>query len=82
MTQMMAMFLTQIKKTAENNLKTGVSDIVLSVPAYYTDQQRHAIQNAAEIAGLNTLRLINEPAAAALAYGITRVSELPETEPR
>jgi heat shock protein 4 len=82
MIQLSSMYLTVIKKIAEAALKTAVSDIVLAVPAYYTERQRLALINSAEIAGLNCLRLITEPAAAALVYGITRVADLPETEPR
>ena len=80
MTQLAGMYMTDMKKIAEAALQTPVHDCVISVPAYYTDRQRHALIGAAEIAGLNPLRLLSEPAAAALVYGITRVRELPEKD--
>ena len=82
MTQLAAMFLTQIKQVSEISLENPISAAVIAVPAYYTDRQRHAILSAAEIANINVARLINEPTAAALSYGITRVSDLPEKDPR
>jgi len=82
MTQLTAMFFTQLKHICETSLQNSVSATVISVPAYYTDRQRHALLSAAEISHFNCIRLINEPTAAALAYGITRVSELPEKDPR
>jgi heat shock 70kDa protein 4 len=80
MTQLAGMYMTVMKKIAEAALQTPVHDCVISVPAYYTDRQRHALIGAAEIAGLNPLRLLSEPAAAALVYGITRARELPEKD--
>ena len=82
MIQLQAMYLHQLKKTAENELPNPVHDVVISVPAYYTDRQRAALLSAAQIAGLNPLRLMNDSAAAALQYGITRAPELPEKDPR
>ncbi|GFU18228.1 heat shock 70 kDa protein 4L [Nephila pilipes] len=67
--QVMAMMFTKLKEIAESNLRIKVQDCVVSVPVYYTDVERRAILNSAEIAGLNVLRLMNEPTAVALAYG-------------
>jgi len=80
MTQLAAMFLTDLKQIAEAGIGAPVHDVVISVPPIYTDRQRHALINAAQIAGLNPVRLINESAAAALLYGITRGRELPEPD--
>lgn len=78
-TQLVAMFLTKIKQTTASELKLPVSDVVLSVPAWFTDIQRRALIDAAEIAGLKVLRLINDTTAAALGYGITKL-DLPAAE--
>ncbi|KAF8457601.1 heat shock protein 70 family [Kalaharituber pfeilii] len=78
-TQLIAMYLTKIKHTASAELKSPVSDVVISVPAWFTDKQRRAIMDAAEIAGLKLLRLMNDTTAAALGYGITK-SDLPGAE--
>ena len=78
-TQVIAMFLGKIRDTAGKELKLPVSDIVLSVPAWFTDVQRRALLDASEIAGLKCLRLINDTTAIALGYGITK-SDLPEGE--
>lgn len=78
-TQLCAMFLSKIKQTTSNEIKLPVSDIVLSCPAWFTDIQRRAIIDAAEIAGLKLLRLMNDTTAAALGYGITKL-DLPGTE--
>ena len=64
-----AMILQKMKKTAEEYLNDEVKDAVITVPAYFNDSQRKATKEAGEIAGLNVLRIINEPTAAALAYG-------------
>ncbi len=64
-----ALILKKLKKVAEQQLKEKVTDAVITVPAYFNDTQRKATKDAGEIAGLNVLRLINEPTAAALAYG-------------
>ncbi|KAH0785061.1 cytoplasmic heat shock protein 70 [Histomonas meleagridis] len=64
-----AMILEKIKKIAENYLKTEVTDAVITVPANFNDSQRASTQAAGRIAGLNVLRVINEPTAAAIAYG-------------
>ncbi|KAF3937440.1 hypothetical protein ABW19_dt0208887 [Dactylella cylindrospora] len=78
-TALIAMFFTKIKATASNELKLPVSDIVISVPSWFTDSQRRAILDASEVAGLKTLRLMNDTTAAALGYGITKV-DLPTAE--
>lgn len=78
-TQLVAMYLSKIKQTAAAELKLPVSDIVMSVPAWFTDVQRRALLDAAEIAGLKLLRLINDTTAAALGWGITKL-DLPGPE--
>lgn len=78
-TQLVAMFLTKAKETASKELKLPVNDMVIAVPAWYTDAQRRSILDAAEIAGLKVLRLINETTATALGYGITKL-DLPSAE--
>ncbi|TPX14963.1 uncharacterized protein E0L32_004793 [Thyridium curvatum] len=78
-TQLVAMLLSKIKQTTANEIKLPVSDIVMSVPAWYTDVQRRALIDAAEIAGLKLLRLINDTTAAALGYGITKL-DLPAAD--
>src|SRR5690606_20023293 len=78
-TQLIAMFLGKIKQTAASELKLPVSDVVISVPAWFTDIQRRSLIDAAEIAGLKLLRLINDTTAAALGYGITKL-DLPAAE--
>jgi len=67
-----AMILQKMKKTAEDYLGTDVSEAVITVPAYFDDAQRQATKEAGEIAGLNVRRIINEPTAAALAYGLDK----------
>ncbi|HEX8235480.1 MAG TPA: molecular chaperone DnaK [Abditibacteriaceae bacterium] len=67
-----AMILTKLKADAEQRLGEKVTDAVITVPAYFDDAQRTATKNAGEIAGLNVLRIINEPTAAAIAYGLDR----------
>ena len=65
-----AIILQNLKKTAEEYLGETVTDAVITVPAYFNDAQRNATKEAGEIAGLNVLRIINEPTAASLAYGL------------
>ena len=67
-----AMVLQKMKKTAEDFLGAEVTDAVITVPAYFNDSQRQATKEAGEIAGLNVQRIINEPTAAALAYGLDK----------
>jgi molecular chaperone DnaK len=70
-----AMVLQKMKKTAEDYLGETVTDAVVTVPAYFDDSQRQATKDAGKIAGLNVLRIINEPTAAALAYGLDKKKE-------
>jgi molecular chaperone DnaK len=65
----------KMKKTAEDYLGETVSDAVITVPAYFNDAQRQATKDAGRIAGLNVLRIINEPTAASLAYGLDKKGE-------
>jgi len=65
-----AMVLTRMKETAESYLGQKVKDVVITVPAYFNEAQRQATMDAGRIAGLNVMRIINEPTAAALAYGL------------
>lgn len=82
-TQCIAMFLSKVKTTASAELKLPVQDIVLSCPTWFTDAQRRACLDAAEIAGLRVLRLINDITATALGYGITKTDlPAPEETPR
>jgi molecular chaperone DnaK len=67
--------LAHIKKYAEDYLGEAVTDAVITVPAYFNDSQRQATKDAGKIAGLNVLRIINEPTAASLAYGLDKKSE-------
>lgn len=77
------MFLSKIKSTASAELKLPVSDIVLSCPPWFTDAQRRSIMDAADIAGLKLLRLMNDTTAAALGWGITKLDlPAPEETPR
>ncbi|MCX7767378.1 MAG: Hsp70 family protein, partial [Candidatus Sumerlaeia bacterium] len=66
------MILQKMKQTAEDYLGQKVTDAVITVPAYFNDAQRQATKEAGEIAGLNVRRIINEPTAAALAYGLDK----------
>ncbi|KAM5384997.1 hypothetical protein ACJA88_002844 [Fusarium oxysporum] len=82
-TQLVAMYLSKIKQTAGAELKLPVQDVCLSVPPWFTDVQRRALIDAAEIAGLRVLRLINDGTAAALGWGITKLDlPAPEEAPR
>ena len=67
-----AMVLQKMKQTAEDYLGQSVTEAVITVPAYFNDAQRQATKEAGEIAGLNVRRIINEPTAAALAYGLDK----------
>ena len=70
-----AMVLTKMKETAESYLGKTITDAVVTVPAYFNDLQRQATKDAGTIASLNVLRIINEPTAAAIAYGLDRMDE-------
>lgn len=70
-----AMIIQKMKKAAEDYLGEDVKDIVITVPAYFSDSQRQATKEAGEIAGLNVRRIINEPTAAALAYGLDKADK-------
>ena len=70
-----AMVLQKIKKTAEDYLGQEVTDAVITVPAYFSESQRQATKEAGEIAGLNVRRIVNEPTAASLAYGLDKTSK-------
>jgi len=70
-----AMVLQKMKQTAEDYLGETVTDAVVTVPAYFNDSQRQATKDAGKIAGLNVLRIINEPTAASLAYGLDKKSD-------
>ena len=70
-----AMILQKMKKTAEDYLGQEVTEAVITVPAYFNDSQRQATKEAGEIAGLNVRRIINEPTAAALAYGLDKANK-------
>ncbi len=70
-----AMILSKMKQTAEEYLGETVTDAVITVPAYFNDSQRQATKDAGKIAGLNVLRIINEPTAASLAYGLDKKKE-------
>ena len=70
-----SMVLTKMKQTAEDYLGEKVTDAVITVPAYFNDSQRQATKDAGKIAGLNVLRIINEPTAAALAYGLDKKND-------
>src|SRR5579883_2610925 len=73
--QISAFILQKIKKDAESYLGQPVQKAVITVPAYFDDAQRQATKNAGEIAGLEVVRIINEPTAAALAYGLDKVGQ-------
>ncbi|KAI9696781.1 MAG: adenyl-nucleotide exchange factor sse1 [Candelina mexicana] len=82
-TQLVSMFLSKVKATASAELKLPVSDVVISVPTWFTDIQRRSLMDASEIAGLKLLRLINDTTATALGYGITKLDlPAPDEKPR
>ncbi|XP_074528306.1 heat shock 70 kDa protein 4a [Halichoeres trimaculatus] len=81
--QVTGMLLTKLKETAESALKKPVADCVISVPSYFTDTERRSVMDAAQIAGLNCLRLMNDTTAVTLAYGIYKQDlPAPEEKPR
>ncbi|MDI3378549.1 Fe-S protein assembly chaperone HscA [Acinetobacter sp. V89_7] len=71
-----AAILTQLKLRAEDSLKNPINGAVITVPAYFDEAQRQATRDAAQLAGLNVLRLLNEPTAAAIAYGLDQENQL------
>ena len=73
-----SMVLSKMKETAETYLGEKVTKAVITVPAYFNDSQRQATKDAGVIAGLNVLRVINEPTAAAIAYGLDKKSSSEE----
>jgi molecular chaperone DnaK len=73
--QISAFILREMKQIAETNLRRAVGKAVITVPAYFSDAQRQATKDAGEIAGLQVMRIINEPTAAALAYGLNRADD-------
>jgi heat shock protein 4 len=75
------MYFGKLKAIAEKELQKTVTDVVVSIPPYFTDAQRHAMLDAAEIAGLNILRLMHDTTASALQWGITK-TDLPEGTPK
>src|SRR5260370_3351514 len=75
--QISAFVLQKMKETAEAYLGTKVEQAVITVPAYFNDAQRHSTKDAGKIAGLEALRIINEPTAAALAYGLDKTKSAP-----
>ena len=77
-----ALVLRQLKQDAENHLGTSINEAVISVPAYFNNRQRRATQRAAELAGLKVERLINEPSAAALAYGLEKQESIDNDDPQ
>ncbi|MDM4958149.1 Hsp70 family protein [Escherichia coli] len=68
--ELSSLVLRSLKEDAEEFLQRPIKDVVISVPAYFSDEQRKHTRLAAELAGLNAVRLINEPTAAAMAYGL------------
>ncbi|KAJ6662283.1 hypothetical protein lerEdw1_012447 [Lerista edwardsae] len=81
--QITAMLLTKLMETAENNLKKPVTDCVISVPSFFTDAERRSVLDAAQVVGLNCLRLMNDMTAVALNYGIYKQDlPAPEEKPR
>ncbi|MBW2630615.1 MAG: molecular chaperone DnaK [Deltaproteobacteria bacterium] len=70
-----SMILAKMKQTAENYLGEKINDAVITVPAYFNDSQRQATKDAGKVAGLNVLRIINEPTAAALSYGLDKKAD-------
>ena len=82
--QISAFVLQKLKRDAEAYLGETITDAVITVPAYFNDAQRQATKEAGKIAGLNVLRIINEPTAAALAYGLDKENDAdhPRLRPR
>ncbi|ODV62989.1 adenyl-nucleotide exchange factor SSE1 [Ascoidea rubescens DSM 1968] len=81
-TQLAAMYLNKIKQTTAKEVKGIIKDICVAVPVWYTEQQRRALADAAIIAGLNPVRIVNELTAAAVGYGVFKQNDLPEDKPK
>ena len=79
--QLLAALLSELRSIGEKDQGAKITDAVLSIPGFFTEQQRRAVLDAASIVGLNVLRLIHETTATALAYGIYK-TDLPETKPQ
>lgn len=82
LTQLAAMYLNKIKDITAKETKANITDICLSVPVWYTEKQRRAAADAARIAGLNPVRIVNEVTAAAVGYGVFKANDLPEDAPK
>lgn len=78
-TQLAAMFIDKVKHTTQHEVKASITDVCLAVPAWYTEEQRYNISDAARIAGLNPVRVVNDVTAAAVSYGVFK-TDLPEGE--
>jgi heat shock 70kDa protein 1/2/6/8 len=78
--EIISMSFSKMKQMAQEYLQTTVTDAVVTVPAYFNDSQRQATKDAANIAGLNVLRIINEPTAAAVAYGLDKIGKSEESK--
>lgn len=78
-TQLAAMFIDKVKNTTQHEVKSSITDVCLAVPAWYTEEQRYNISDAARIAGLNPVRIVNDVTAAAVSYGVFK-TDLPEGE--
>lgn len=78
-TQLVAMFINKVKNTVVDETKANITDVAIAVPAWYTEEQRYAVADAARIAGLNPVRVVNDVTAAAVTYGVFK-SEMPEGE--
>lgn len=79
-TQLAAMYFNKLKQTVATETKATINDVVVSVPIWYSQQQRHAVSDAAKIAGLNPVRIVNDLTAAAVGYGVFK-TDLPEDKP-
>ncbi|SCU84740.1 LADA_0D03510g1_1 [Lachancea dasiensis] len=78
-TQLVAMFINKVKNTVIDETKGNITDVAIAVPAWYSEEQRYAVADAARIAGLNPVRVVNDVTAAAVTYGVFK-SEMPEGE--
>lgn len=78
--QVTAALLTKLKETTESQIGSSVHDVVISVPAFFADEQRQALLAAGKIAGLNVLKIVNENSAVGIAYGIYKKGQLPTQE--